>query len=399
MATPRSSISTRSTYERASRQPPTPPPLEARNAPLSSIIQPDDGPLFTRIFGLASIAVAIFRLWTQDAQPSTRAVTVLLLLGGFWLVLVRKNAEAPIDWSKEIVLITGGGSGLGAVLAQKIINDPKRQGVKVVVLTNVPPERFDSRIATYNCDVSSKADVELVADIVRFEVGAPTILINNAGVVNGKLILDLTEDDVRRSFDVNALAHYWTIQAFLPDMLDKRHGHIVNVASVLGLCGFAQCADYCASKAAVISLHASLRSELDLHYTTPEIRTTTVCPGHIQTAMFSRIYVPDRLLLKPLTLSLSPEAVADAISDSLNGSRRDSILRLPFYTHSARLLGPGPSLVPAPLRRAIEWFTAANFAMFNFGPKPSYADRLRAWRTETRARRGFVDPFAHTSRT
>ncbi|KAL1410165.1 hypothetical protein Q8F55_004170 [Vanrija albida] len=406
MLTPRSSFSTRSQHDSPSKpvRPPlrpnlpprrTPPPLQTKNAPFSSIFQPDDGPLFTQTLGLASIVFATYHLWTQEGPHIvTRTGTVVLLIAGFWFLLPRKDPEAPLDWSKEVVLITGGGSGLGAVLAKKILDDPKRRGAKVVVLTDTQPEYDDDRISTYICDVSDKVAVNEVAQVVRQDVGIPTVLVNNAGVVNGKLILDLTEADVRKSFDVNTLAHYWTIQAFLPEMLQRRHGHVVNIASVLGLCGFAQCADYCASKAAVISLHASLRSEIDLHYDTPEIRTTTVCPGHIQTAMFSRIFVPDRWLLRALTLSLSPEAVADAINDSLGGTRRDTILRLPFYTHSARLLGPGPSLVPAPLRRAVEWFTAANFAMQNFGPKPSDADCLTGWRANNQRRRGYIDPFA-----
>jgi NAD(P)-dependent dehydrogenase (short-subunit alcohol dehydrogenase family) len=150
------------------------------------------------------------------------------------------------------------------------------------------------------------------------QVGHPTIIVNNAGVVQGKLILDLTPEDVKqyaprffillswalkrsrnRTFAVNTLAHFWTLKAFLPAMIQANSGHIVSVyshcsdkihrtvckvtvASVLGVLGCAQMsewtisflvktpfntssfvADYCASKAALVSLNQSLRYELD----------------------------------------------------------------------------------------------------------------------------------------
>ena len=63
-------------------------------------------------------------------------------------------------------------------------------------------------------------------------MGEPTVLINNAGVARGKTILDSTERDVRFTFDVNALAHYWLAKEFLPDMIKKNHGMVVTVASL-----------------------------------------------------------------------------------------------------------------------------------------------------------------------
>ena len=146
------------------------------------------------------------------------------------------------------------------------------------------------------------------------------MLVNNAGVVQGKLLLDLSPEDVRqsvsrlfyiskpsifnshthtrfRTFGVNALAHFWTLKAFLPEMIRNKSGHIVScvksslsilLTSRLGHCRFRRrscrnstdefviacmnffrsligmaVADYSASKAALISLHESLRYELD----------------------------------------------------------------------------------------------------------------------------------------
>lgn len=65
-------------------------------------------------------------------------------------------------------------------------------------------------------------------------------MVNNAGVVKGKLLLDLDEADIRNTFNVNTLAQFWVVQEFLPAMLRARKGHIVNMSSVLGLIACAQ---------------------------------------------------------------------------------------------------------------------------------------------------------------
>jgi NAD(P)-dependent dehydrogenase (short-subunit alcohol dehydrogenase family) len=92
-----------------------------------------------------------------------------------------------------------------------------------------------------------------------------------------------------RTFNVNVLAQFNTLRAFLPSLLSRKQGHIITVSSLLGRPG-ASCAftsDYAASKAALISLHSSLREELDFHHNAPLIRTTLLAPGLVQTPMFS----------------------------------------------------------------------------------------------------------------
>ena len=73
--------------------------------------------------------------------------------------------------------------------------------------------------------------------MVNVQVGNPTILINNAGVVSGRPFLELSEQDILNTFSVNTIAHFWTIKAFLPHMIERKRGHIVNVASILGQIG------------------------------------------------------------------------------------------------------------------------------------------------------------------
>jgi len=202
----------------------------------------------------------------------------------------------PLDWGEQIVLITGGASGVGELLA----NTLAVRNVAVVVLDIKPIVTENYNITYYNCDVSKWEEVEAVAKKVIEDIGHPTVLVNNAGVVQGKLLLDLSPEDIRQTFDVNTLAHFWTLKAFLPEMIKKKSGHIITVASIGGLFGIAQMTDYNASKAANVSLHESLRYELDKRYHTPQIRTSLILPGHIMTPLFSTVRFPNSRLFSIL---------------------------------------------------------------------------------------------------
>ncbi len=99
-------------------------------------------------------------------------------------------------------------------------------------------EKLESsgRFFYYTTDISSLADVKKLEASIRRDVGKPvTILVNNAGDLDSaKVLLELSEDEIKRIFGVNVLAHFWTCQVFLPEMQRLNRGHIVNVASVLG---------------------------------------------------------------------------------------------------------------------------------------------------------------------
>jgi NAD(P)-dependent dehydrogenase (short-subunit alcohol dehydrogenase family) len=102
------------------------------------------------------------------------------------------------------------------------------------------------------------------------QLGTPTILINNAAIVNGKPLLDLSLDEIDRNFRVNLLSHFYTTKTFLPGMLRAGQGTIVTISSVIGQIGAAQLTDYAAAKAGITALHKSLAAELK---STPEIKT------------------------------------------------------------------------------------------------------------------------------
>lgn len=162
----------------------------------------------------------------------------------------------------------------------------------------------------YKCDITSPALIASVAAEIRKDVGEPTILINNAGVARGKSILDATEKDVRFTFDVNTLAHYWMAKEFVPSMVARNHGMVVTVASYAAYVTVPNMTDYAASKAAALSFHEGLTAELKTRYNAPKVRTVVINQGYTKTPLFQG-YNNDSKFLIP---AMEPETVAEAIA-------------------------------------------------------------------------------------
>lgn len=270
----------------------------------------------------------------------------------FWLDSAARNGfkRHKLDWEDEIVVITGGSGSVGLLLADTLA----MRGVTVVVLDiNKPQSQFD--VEWYECDVTDEKAVKKAAEEIRKDWGNPTVLINNAGIVNGKSILDLDSADIRKCIDVNLISHYWTIRAFLPDMLEKNHGHIVSVSSAMAWTGVANLSDYCATKAAVQSLHESLRFEIE-RSKGPLVRSTIISPGLIQSPMFKGIrYGGIAPFVAPV---IEPIAVAKKIIAALDVYESQDIC-IPTYSS---LSGLG-RFVPFSLVQLTHWLFQADDAM------------------------------------
>jgi len=190
------------------------------------------------------------------------------------------------------VVITGAGSGIGRLVASRMA----AMGAEVTML-DVNEEGLgraveqirdaDGQTRGYTCDVSDKEAVARVARRIVREAGPVDILVNNAGVVSGDWLPDLTDEQIERTFGVDALGLFWMTRAFLPAMIERGAGHIVNVASAAGLVGTCQETDYAASKHAAVGFDEALRMELRRE--APSVRTTVVCPYYIDTGMFTGV--------------------------------------------------------------------------------------------------------------
>ncbi|CAI4217284.1 unnamed protein product [Parascedosporium putredinis] len=165
-----------------------------------------------------------------------------------------------VDLGEEVIVITGGASGLGLLIAE---------GASVAVLDINEMEHEESRGVTfYKCDVTDKDALAKVAAQIEEDLGTPTVLINNAAIVHGKPLLDMSFADVDRSLTTNLTAQFYSIKTFLPAMIRGDKGE----RFVLGHVGAARLSDYSAAKAGLTALHKSLTAEL--RATHPEIRTT-----------------------------------------------------------------------------------------------------------------------------
>lgn len=222
------------------------------------------------------------------------------------------------------VLITGGGSGLGRRMA--LLAADRGAWVAVWDLDLAAAESTCTQITTRGgaaraagVDVSDEQAVQAAAE----QAGPVDVLVNNAGIVSGGALLENSSAQVRRTFEVNVLALYWTTRALLPGMLDRDRGTVVNLASAAGLAGVARQTDYSASKHAVVGFTESLRAELRTAGVTG-VRTLLVCPYYVDTGMFTGV----RTKFPRLLPILSEEKVARAILDAVEAGRQQYIAPL-----------------------------------------------------------------------
>lgn len=228
------------------------------------------------------------------------------------------------SFAGKLVLITGAGRGIGRQLALKFHSIGARLvlwDINIESVQKVVSEiQKDSGTAVpYACDVSKIDDIKTVAGKVQREVGDIDVLVNNAGILHGGALLTLTEQDIRKTFDINILAYFWTCRQFLPQMINHNSGHIVNVASMAAKRGVAYLTDYAATKKAVEGFTEALMDEMRREGY-DGIRFTTVYPLFVDTGMTR--FAHDRL-----SKILSPEEVAGAIVDGVQ--RNQSTVYIP----------------------------------------------------------------------
>ncbi len=273
------------------------------------------------------------------------------------------------DVSGRNILITGGASGIGRLVALKMA----QLGGNVVVW-DIDPVGLDVLVAElmsidkkpvhgYLCDVSDRQCVYDTAARVRREVGSVDILVNSAGVVSGKSFLDLSESQIERTLSVNTMALFWTAKAFLPAMIATGTGHVVTIASAAGMIGVAGLADYCASKWAAVGFDESLRVELKRR--APGVKTTVVCPYFVDTGMFQGVKTRFPMLLPILTSEYVAERIVRAVR------RNKPRLVMPWLVHLVPLI----RIFPPTVLDTLGGWLGINVAMESFQGRSEMADK------------------------
>ena len=267
------------------------------------------------------------------------------------------------DINGKRALVTGAAGGIGRLLAEKLAGEGAR-----LVLWDIDAEalaRLQSELADagheadiYTCDLTQREEISAAAAETLAQSGPIDILINNAGIVSGKSLLDLSDDEIERTFQVNALALFWTVRAFLPSMLERDCGHIVTVASAAGLAGTARLTDYCSSKFAAVGFDEALR--LELEQANSSVVTTVVCPYFINTGMFDGASTRFSWLL-PI---LKPEPVAERIVKAIRKDGRRLVM--PWFVHTVWLT----RLLPIRWFDALMGFFGVSHSMHDFKGAP-----------------------------
>ena len=188
----------------------------------------------------------------------------------------------------QVAIVTGAGRGIGRATALELA----RMGADIVVAeldrvgadgTAAEVKGLGRRALVVPTDVTSRAALATMVERAKAELGRIDVLVNNAGIYRAAASLDVTEEHWDAIMNVNAKAVFFATQAVLPVMIAQKRGNIVSLASMAAKVGSKSNLPYNASKAAVVSMTKSLA----LAHAADGIRVNCVCPGFVETDMWT----------------------------------------------------------------------------------------------------------------
>ncbi|OJJ36638.1 hypothetical protein ASPWEDRAFT_50087 [Aspergillus wentii DTO 134E9] len=303
----------------------------------------------------------------------------VLAVAGVFNERIAYGLPRIVDLSEEVVVITGGASGLGLLIAQIY----SLRGVNVAVLDVrevAEIEGWDevSGAEYYKCDVGNRKEVEMTARRIEKDLGTPTVLINCAAAgINGKPFLSIPAEAFQKTIRTNLLSVFHTSQVFLPGILSAENGGtIVNVSSVLGHLSAAGLSDYSASKAGLSSLHRTLEAELRASGDDERVKMLLVEIGQMATPLFNWIKTPSNFFAPVL----EPVHVAQQIVSAIDNGR-GGVIRLPAF---AALIN-WYAVLPVGLQKIARSLSGIDRAASDASPKARSQDHGASTRPQTQS--------------
>jgi len=201
--------------------------------------------------------------------------------------------------SQRVALVTGGTGGIGAAICRRLASEgasiaagywhqPERAAKsQAAMAADHPGQRF----TVHEGNIGSADDCRRVVHDVIEQHGRLDVLVNNAGIASGGPMVDTTMEEWRELLEINLLSVVRGCRAFLPGMLERRRGRILNTASFAGLAGAPSMMTYGVSKAAVVALSEQLRAEV--HGT--GVTVSVACPAFFQTNLLENFRGSERM--------------------------------------------------------------------------------------------------------
>ncbi|KKK12014.1 hypothetical protein P175DRAFT_0536298 [Aspergillus ochraceoroseus IBT 24754] len=279
-----------------------------------------------------------------------------------------------VDRSEEVVVITGGASGLGLLVARIY----GLRGVSVAVLDVKAEAEIEGweevcGVDYYQCDVGDRVQVEETAKKIEKDLGTPTVLMNcAAGRINAQPLLSLPSEAFQKTIQTNLMAVAHTCQVFVPRMLTaKNGGTIVNISSVVGQLCPVGLSDYSASKAGLSALHRTLETELRMSEHGNKVKMVLVECGQISTPLFNFVKTPNSFfapVLEPIHVAQEVVSVVD--------QGRGGVIRMPTFA----MLVNWYAVLPVGLQRIARYISGIDLAIAKSTPssQPSQSESKHA---------------------
>lgn len=185
----------------------------------------------------------------------------------------------------KVALITGAVYGIGFEIAKSLA-----EAGATIVFNNLSPESVEQGLENYRaagieargyvCDVTDEEQVQAMVAQIKEEVGSIDILVNNAGIIKRIPMVDMSAEEFRQVIDVDLNAPFIMAKAVIPDMIEKGHGKIINICSMMSELGRETVSAYAAAKGGLKMLTKNIASE----YGQYNIQCNGIGPGYIETS-------------------------------------------------------------------------------------------------------------------